>query len=223
MLDKALRASNLLSLVDGSRKQPDVTSLNDSGYSAESIITTIDAEGSKSYTVIAEDDYYKFYADSIVAFTFMLSMINKDMHHMLSEAIKKEDPIKLYRMIQEHFKGVKNHHVEAARRKLNAHRFGPDIERDMSRLLELISDLEIAQKMEMPESQKFGILRTIMHYEERAHVKSVYGMASYQKESFNSTVKKTKEEWDAIPTDKIEAPMAASIAPLSAYRICFKF
>ena len=62
MLDKALRASNLLSLVDGSRKQPDVTSLNDSGYSAESIIATIDAEGSKSSTVIAEDDYYKFHA-----------------------------------------------------------------------------------------------------------------------------------------------------------------
>ena len=79
MLDKVLRASNLLSLVDGSRKQPDVTSLNDPGYSAESTITTIDAEGSKLYTVIAEDDYYKFYADSIAAFTFMLSMINKDM------------------------------------------------------------------------------------------------------------------------------------------------
>ena len=60
------------------------------------------------YTVIAEDDYYKFYADSIVAFTFMLSMINKDMHHMLSEAIKKEDTTKLYRMIQEHFKGGKS-------------------------------------------------------------------------------------------------------------------
>ena len=70
-----------------------------------------------------------------MAFTFMLSMINKDMHHMLSEAIKKKDPIKLYRMIQEHFKGGKNHHVEAARRKLIAHRCGPDIERDMSRLL----------------------------------------------------------------------------------------
>ena len=93
----------------------------------------------------------------------------------------------------------------------------------MSRLLELISDFEIAQKMEMPESQKFGILRTIMRHEERAHVKSVYGMASYHKESFNSTVKKNKEEWDAIPTDKIEAPMAASMAPLSADRICFKF
>ena len=83
--------------------------------------------------------------------------------------------------------------------------------------------LEIAQKMEMPESQKFGILRTIMRHKERAHVKSVYGMASYHKESFNSTVTKIKEEWDAIPPDKIEAPMAASMAPLLADRICFKF
>ena len=41
MQHKALRASNLLSLVDGSRKQPDVTSLNNSGYSAESIITVM--------------------------------------------------------------------------------------------------------------------------------------------------------------------------------------
>ena len=37
MLDKALRASNLLSLVDGSRKQPDVTTLNSSGCSAEAM------------------------------------------------------------------------------------------------------------------------------------------------------------------------------------------
>ena len=62
-----------------------------------------------------------------------------------------------------------------------------------------------------------------MRHEEIAHVKSVYGMASYHKESFNSTVKKNKEEWDAIPTDKTEAPMAASMAPLSANIICLKF
>ena len=99
-------------------------------------------------------------------------MINKDIHHMLGEAIKKEDPTKLYRVIQEHFKGGKNHHVEAATRKLSAYRFGPDIERDISRLLELISDLEIAQKMEMPESQKFGIMRTIMLHEDRAQCMS---------------------------------------------------
>ena len=47
-------------------------------------------------TVIAEDDCYKFYADSIVAFTFMMSMIDKDMHHMLSGAIREQNPAKVY-------------------------------------------------------------------------------------------------------------------------------
>ena len=79
MLDKALRASNLLSLADGSRKPPDVNESNCSGYTAEAIKPTIKADGSSSLTVIAEDDYYKYFADSIVAYTFMLSMINKDM------------------------------------------------------------------------------------------------------------------------------------------------
>ena len=38
--------------------------------------------------VIAEDGCYKFYAESIIAVTFMLSMINIDMNHMLLEPIK---------------------------------------------------------------------------------------------------------------------------------------
>ena len=222
ILEKALRASNLLSILDGSRKPPDVTTLNSSGYTAEAIMPTIKADGSRTLTVIAEDDYYKYYGDSIVTFIFMMSMINKDMHHMLSEAIKDEDPTKVFKVIQEYFKGGKNHHVESARRKLNAHRFGPDIERGISRLLVLISELEVAQKMEMPESQKFGILRSIISYEERPHVRNLFEMASYMKENFYKTVIKISDEWDTIPTDK-QAPMAASMAPQTVDRICFKF
>ena len=115
----------------------------------------IRADGTRALTVIADDYFYKFYADSIVAFTFMMSMIDKDVHHMLSEAIREENPTKVFKVIQEHFKGGKNHHIESARKKLNARRFGPHIEKDISRLLVLISELEVAQKMEMPESQKF--------------------------------------------------------------------
>ena len=92
MLDKALRASNLLSLVDGSRRKPNVTKLSSSGYSEEAIVTTIEADGSSSYIIIAEGDCYKFYAESIMAFTFMTSMIKKDMHHLLVDAMKREDP-----------------------------------------------------------------------------------------------------------------------------------
>ena len=39
------------------------------------MISRVVEHGSRSLTVVAEDDYYKYYADSIVAYTFMLSMI----------------------------------------------------------------------------------------------------------------------------------------------------
>ena len=126
MLDKALRASSLLSLVDGSRKRPTSTEDNTAGYVADAIDMTVDAGGLPSYIVVAADDCYKYYEESIVAFTFMMSMVHKDMHHLLLDLIRKEDPVRIYREIQEHFKGGKNHHVEAARKKLNDHRLGPN-------------------------------------------------------------------------------------------------
>ena len=79
--------------------------------------------------------------------------------------------------------------MEAARRALEAHRLGPELEQDLSRLMELIAVLEKAQKTPMPESQKFGIL-AIMAHDERPHVRVVYGMASYNKESFNTAIKR---------------------------------
>ena len=167
MLDKALRKSRLLSPVDSSRKKPVKTEFNKTGYTAEAIVDTIDTDEMPSYTVIAEDDCYKYYAESIIVFTCIVVMINKDMYHMFIKPIWMEAPVKIYKTIQKHSKGGKNHHVEAARKKLNAHRLGSDIERDLFRLLELISDQKVAQKMELPEAQKFGILRIFMTYEER--------------------------------------------------------
>ena len=48
-------------------------------------------------------------------------------------------------------------------------------------------------------------------------------MASYLKGRYNFTINKIKEEWDAIPSEKNEAPMAASMAPQTSERICFKY
>ena len=138
MLDKALRASNLLSLMDGSRKQPDVTTLNNSEYTAEAIITSTKADGTKS---LAEDDYYKFHADSIVVFTFMLSMINKDMHHMLGEAIKEEDSMRVYRVIQEHFKGGGGGLVPgypSQKANIIAMRFSENLESELLSILDIL-------------------------------------------------------------------------------------
>ena len=56
----------------------------------------IDTDGMQSYIVIAEDDCHKFYAESIIAFTFKV--------YMLIEPIREENSVKIYRTIQEHFK-----------------------------------------------------------------------------------------------------------------------
>ena len=113
--------------------------------------------------------------------------------------------------------------MEAARKKLNDHRLGPNIERDLSTLLKLILALEEAQDMAMPESQKFGILRVLMAHEERVHVKNVVGIASYNKENFKFTIKKIREEWDALPANKKNVQMAAATESATTDRICFKF
>ena len=60
MLDKALRASELLSLVDGSRLRPSPTTDNTTGYIADSLIMTVDTGGMPSYIVTAADDCYKY-------------------------------------------------------------------------------------------------------------------------------------------------------------------
>ena len=65
---------------------------------------TVDDGGKPSYIVAAADDCYKYYKESIVAFTFMMSMIHKDMHHLLLNLIRKEDPVRIYKAIQDHFK-----------------------------------------------------------------------------------------------------------------------
>ena len=83
--------------------------------------------------------------------------------------------------------------------------------------------MEEAQDMAMPESQKFGILRVLMAHEERVHVKNVVGIASYNKENFNFTIKKIREEWDALPANKKNVQMAAATESATTDRICFKF
>ena len=50
MLDKALRASELLSLVDGSRPRPSPTIDNKTGYIEDSLIMTVDAGGKQQTT-----------------------------------------------------------------------------------------------------------------------------------------------------------------------------
>ena len=67
-----------------------------------------------------------------------------------------------------YFEGNKHHHVERTRTVLAQHRLSNgDIVRDLSHSKLLISNLAQAQGSDLPEIQKFGILRDLIKNEQR--------------------------------------------------------
>ena len=123
-------------------------------------------------------------------------------------------------MILNYFKGNKHHHVERARTLLAQHRLSnEDIVRDLSRLKLLISNLAQAQGSDLPEMQKFGILRDLMKNEQRPVVIQTFHYACLQKLSFDEAVASLIEMCSSIPIEGLK--MAAVIT--SAERYCFKF
>ena len=112
----------------------------------------------------------------------MITMINKDMLHILQVPNKEKNPIKLYQMILNCFKGDKHHHVERARTLLAQHHLSnEDIVRDIAHLKLLISNLAQAQGSDPPEMQKFGTLRDLMKNEQRSVVIQTFHHAFLQK------------------------------------------
>ena len=130
--------------------------------------------------VIDEDDCYRCYAEKLYAFNFMITIINKDMLHILQVPIIDKNPIKLYQMTLNYFKG--KNHVERARTLLARHRLSNgDIIRDLSHLKLLISNLAQAQRSDLPKMQKFGILRDLVKNEQRPVVIQKFHYACLQK------------------------------------------
>ena len=116
------------------------------------------------------------------------------------------------------FKGNKHHHVERARTLLAQHRpSNGDIVRDLSHLKLLISNLAQAQGSDLPEMQKFGILRDLMKNEQRPVVIQTLHYACLQKLSFDEAVGSLIEMCNYIPIERLK--MAAAITE----RYYFKF
>ena len=71
--------------------------------------------------------------------------------------------------------GQNLYHVVKAWTKLNQQGLGPDIERDLSKLLELILNLG---KVDMPESERYGALREQMKHEDWPQLLNIVGIVS---------------------------------------------
>ena len=83
----------------------------------------------------------------------------------------------------------------------------------------MISNLAQAQGSDLPEMQKFGILRDLMKNEQRPVVIETFHYACLQKLSFDEAVASLIEMCNNIPIEGLK--MAAAIT--STERYCFKF
>ena len=86
-LKKALKASCLYTLADGSRLQPVPTTNNIGGYTPPSILVLLTLAGVPRNISIGEDDCFKYHSDNSATLTLFSIMIKPDMHHLIIKGV----------------------------------------------------------------------------------------------------------------------------------------
>ena len=104
-LSRPLGASNLLSLVDGSRLIPQQSDNNANGCIPSSITASSDLLSLNRNVVIDEDDIYRYAEEESTAFRFIESFLHVDMKHILAKSVSRKDPRQLFQDINAHFRG----------------------------------------------------------------------------------------------------------------------
>ena len=219
-LKKALRASCLLTLAEGSRLQPVSTVNNVGGYTPQSILVMSNYEGMPRNIIVEEDDCFKYHSDNLAALTLITSMVKPDMHHLIIKAVKNEEATGVFLIIMDYFRGQKHHHIEFARNALSHWKLTQHIDKDISNLRQLIRNLEEAQEALLPEAQKFGILRGMMVDEQRINVIQAFNFACMNNFSFEKVLETLMIMWDNIPYKSLK--MATATANIEA-KVCFRF
>ena len=220
-LDEALKASDVLTLANGSRPLPVPTPLNPSGY-FPTIVTPATFDGKPMYIVIDEDDIFRYDAESKICMLLIQRILNKDMLHHLQPSIDANNASHTYLKILDFFKGHKHHHIESARVALNNFRFATDVEKDIFTLKDLISNLEKAQGSQLADSNKFGVLRESMRVEKRVKINMAFDHACLTNQSFYETLDSILKVWNNIPSNIVSNRMAA-VTTDGEEKICFRF
>ena len=144
-LNEALKASDVLTLANGSRPMPVPTPTNTSGYTA-TIVTPSTFDGKPMYIVIDEDDIFRYYAENKICMLLIQRILNKNMLHHLQPSIDADNASHTYLNILDFFKGHKHHYIESARVALNNFRFATDVEKDIFTLKDPISQISRKHK-----------------------------------------------------------------------------
>ena len=219
-LSRALDASNLLALVDGSRLIPVQTINNINGYSPKIISSNLDPLSLNKYTVIDEDDIGLYAHDEGAAFNFMISFLHVDMKHILAASVNRKDPRGLFQDIQKYFRGNQSHHVDRAIESIIRHKIHiRSFEKDIANFRIFISELSHAQSAEVPEQQKFSYLKDLLKQDSRQCLANAMDLARFNTLNFEKTV-------DLLISTHANQPVGSvRMAAMDAITIkyCFKF
>ena len=220
-LSRALDASNLLALVDGSRLIPVQTVNNLNGYSPKVITANLDPLSFvNKYTVLDEDNIGLYAHDEGAAFNFMISFLHVDMKHILAASVNRKDPRKLFQDIQSYFRGNESHHVDRAIESIIRHKIHfRSFEKDLANFRIFILDLSHAQSAAVPEQQKFSYLKDLLKQDSRQCLANAMDLARYDHLDFEKTV-------DLLITTHANQPVeSVRMAAMNTIpvRYCFKF
>ena len=158
-ISNAFKATELLTILDGSRRQPTCTSTNPNGYVPRSVLLN---STTMAYDIIRYDDIFHFKHDQMRLFTLVRLAFNTNMDYLCTEAFDAHDGFTVFSTISRHLQGTLATDIEKARKALHENfTFNPDVlfHVEAVRLQSLISDLNHAQgrPMEEPELRSFLI------------------------------------------------------------------
>ena len=219
-LEKALKASYLYTLVDGSHLQPVPTTNNISGYTPPSILVVLTSAGIPRNIIIEEDDCFKYHSDNSATLTLFSTMIKPDMHHLIIKALDNESATELYLIIKVCSQGHKHHHIEFARNAVHHCKFTQHVDKDIYILRQLITNLEDAQEAPLPEAQKMGVLRGMMVDEQRLNLREAFNWTCLNKFTFETVLDTLMSMWNNIPDKSVKMAAATSNGE---EKLCFRF
>jgi hypothetical protein len=185
-LNVMISECGLLSLVDGSRKQPIHTSENNYGYSPDSV-RRVGADT----VLIPKDDLFRHKYDCGRLFTIMFTVIQKDLLYLVNQHILDKDGLACHTAITEHVHGTTNTDIRKAKHALEGLKIydTKTVRENIATLEEAILNVDNAQNCVMKPEDKLYYLHEKFSLDGRISVQSVMATCKAAKASYNDAVK----------------------------------
>ena len=165
----ALGECDLLTLANGQRTAPILTTRNPGGYSAKTLIFKDDG----SYDVILN------------------VVTGKDLHYLIKHVLIENDSVQWFKIIYDHINGTKNSDIRKATDQLHQLKFKPtqSIQENVASIEEAFRVLNVASGVTITDDQKLYHLQEKLEHDVRVSVLSTMASAKTSAELYDITIK----------------------------------